>query len=139
MQTLRKILIRTALAMAVLLLAGVWLAFFTARPPLTTDPATLAGDGSSLNYCELPALDGRGKKAVDIAKGNSRMQLRSLPLPILRECTEPLAPNAADIRGLWRGISGKVGHVERVEQCGSRVVVTSSGLIHDSGPNSTGG
>ena len=48
-------------------------------------------------------------------------------------------PSAADIRGLWRGISGKVGHVERVEQCGSRVVVTSSGLIHDSGPNSTGG
>ena len=51
----------------------------------------------------------------------------------------PLAPNAADIRGLWRGISGKVGHVERVEQCGSRVVVTNGSLIHDSGPNSTGG
>lgn len=140
MQTLRKILIRTALAMAVLLLAGVWLAFFSARPPLTTDPATLAGDGSSLNYCELPALDGGGKKAVDIAKGNTPgCSYDHFPLPILRECTEPLAPNAADIRGLWRGISGKVGHVERVEQCGSRVVVTSSGLIHDSGPNSTGG
>jgi len=29
--------------------------------------------------------------------------------------------------------------VERVEQCGSRTIVTSSGLIHDSGPNSTAG
>ena len=26
-----------------------------------------------------------------------------------------------------------------MEQCGSRVVVTTAGLIHDSGPNSTGG
>jgi hypothetical protein len=32
-----------------------------------------------------------------------------------------------------------MGHVERVEQCGSRVVVTTSGLIHDYGPNSTAG
>ena len=30
-----------------------------------------------------------------------------------------------------------MGHVERVEQCGSRAVVTSSGIIHDYGPNST--
>ena len=32
---------------------------------------------------------------------------------------------------------GHVGHVERVEQCGRRTVVTSSGIIHDAGPNST--
>jgi len=51
-----------------------------------------------------------------------------------------LPEGADDIRGLWLGVEGgHVGHVERVEQCGSRVVVTSSGLIHDSGPNSTGG
>jgi hypothetical protein len=29
--------------------------------------------------------------------------------------------------------------VERVEQCGDRTVVTSSGVIHDKGPNLTGG
>ena len=29
------------------------------------------------------------------------------------------------------------GHVERIEQCGSRVVITTSGIIHDYGPNST--
>jgi len=60
-------------------------------------------------------------------------------LPILAQCTEPLSAGAADIRGLWLGVTGKVGHVERVEQCGSRVVITSSGIIHDSGPNATGG
>jgi hypothetical protein len=50
-----------------------------------------------------------------------------------------LVAGAADIRGLWMGVSGKVGHVERVEQCGARTVITSSGIIHDSGPNATGG
>lgn len=33
----------------------------------------------------------------------------------------------------------RVGHVERVEQCGLRTVITSSGIIHDYGPNSTAG
>ena len=54
-----------------LALAAFWLAFFSARPPLTTDPATLAGDGSTINYCALPELDGSGKRAADIPKGNT--------------------------------------------------------------------
>ena len=29
---------------------------FSSRPVLTTDLAVLAGDGSSINYCELPVL-----------------------------------------------------------------------------------
>ncbi|MEO2181828.1 MAG: hypothetical protein ABGY43_05920, partial [bacterium] len=61
------------------------------------------------------------------------------PLPVLAECTEPLVEGADDIRGLWVGTEGKVGHVERVEQCGSRTIVTSAGVIHDYGPNSTAG
>ena len=106
-----------------------------------TDPATLAGDGSALNYCALPALDGSGLRAADIPKGNTPgCGYDYFPLPILAACTEPLPAEADDIRGLWRGVSsGHVGHVERIEQCGSRVVVTTSGLIHDYGPNSTGG
>ena len=140
MQGLKKIFLRAAIAIAILLTGGIWLAFFSMRPPLTIDSATLAGDGSRIDYCELPELNASGKLAADIAKGNTPgCSYDRFPLPILRECTEPLAPGAADIRGLWRGISGKVGHVERVEQCGSRVVVTSSGVIHDSGPNSTAG
>jgi hypothetical protein len=66
-----------------------------------------------------------------------------MPPPILARCTEPLVPQAPDLRGLWRTESAEVDgapappehgawqHVERVEQCGDRVVVTSSGVIHD--------
>src|SRR6266508_2626392 len=65
-----------------------------------------------------------------------------MPPPILAGCSEPLAPGAPDLRGLWKAIlvesEGQVltqhplsQHVERVEQCGNRVVVTSQGVIHD--------
>ena len=117
------------------------LAYLSPRPPLTIDPETLAGDGSQLDYCALPKLDGSGLLARDIAKGNTPgCAYDQFPLPILRDCTEPLPESADDIRGLWRAISGaRAGHVERVEQCGDRVVVTAAGIIHDYGPNSTGG
>ena len=136
-----KLLSRSLLVLLVLVVALFWLAFFSPRPPLTTDPTTLAGDGSTVNYCELPVLDGTGKMAAEIPKGNTPgCAYAHFPLPILTECTEPLPEGAADIRGLWLGVEGgHVGHVERVEQCGRRVVVTSSGLIHDYGPNSTAG
>jgi hypothetical protein len=136
---MKRRVIRINVAIAVLFLAASWQMFFSARPPLTIDPATLAGDGSTLDYCELPVLDGSGKMAADIPKGNTPgCSYDHFPLPILAECTEPLTPGAADIRGLWVGVEGgHVGHVERLEQCGRRTVVTSSGLIHDSGPNST--
>lgn len=134
-----KWLIRIIAAFALLFCAAFWQMYFSARPPLTTDPATLAGDGSTVDYCDLPVLDGSGKMATDIPKGNTPgCGYSHFPLPILAECTEPLPANASDIRGLWLGVGGdKLGHVERVEQCGRRVVVTSSGVIHDAGPNST--
>ena len=130
-----------AAALLVLLFGvGFWVMFFSERPPLTIDPATLAGDGSTLNYCEMPVLDGSGKLAAEIPKGNTPgCSYDHFPLPVLAECTEPLPEGADDIRGLWVGVEGgHTGHVERVEQCGSRVVVTASGIIHDGGPNSTG-
>lgn len=135
-----KFLMRTLAVLLALAFAAVAFALFSPRPPLTIDPATLTGDGSALNYCELPILDGSGLMAADIPKGNTPgCRYDHFPLPILRACTEPLPENADDLRGLWLGVTGKVGHVERVEQCGARTVVTSSGLIHDSGPNATGG
>jgi hypothetical protein len=65
-----------------------------------------------------------------------------MPPPVLPDCREPLAAGAPDLRGTWRAISverdGKplpdhvlATHIERVEQCGNRVVVTSTGIIHD--------
>jgi len=134
-----KWLVRVLLSVVVLFLAAFWQLFLSSRPPLTTDPATLAGDGSSIDYCDLPKLDGSGKMAADIPKGNTPgCSYSHFPLPILAECTEPLVEGAADIRGLWIGVEGAhIGHVERVEQCGRRTVITSSGIIHDAGPNST--
>ena len=136
---IKKILLRSLIILAVCFLVAFWGIFFSPRPPLTTDPATLAGDGSTIDYCELPVLDGSGKLAADIPKGNTPgCSYAHFPLPILRGCTEPLVEGADDIRGLWLGVEGgHVGHVERIEQCGRRVVVTSSGIIHDYGPNST--
>ena len=106
-------LIRGLIVILALALWLVWLGWFSARPPLTIDPATLAGDNSVLNYCELPTLDGSGKRADDIPKGNTPgCGYDHLPLPILAACTEPLPPETDDIRGLWRGVSGgHAGHV----------------------------
>ena len=136
---IRKTFLWSATVLVVGVLLALWALFFSPRPPIiTTDPATLAGDGSTVDYCELPALDGSGKLAADIPKGNTPgCSYTHFPLPILAECTEPLPAGADDIRGLWLGVEGRVGHVERIEQCGRRVVVTSNGIIHDYGPNST--
>jgi hypothetical protein len=65
-----------------------------------------------------------------------------MPPPVLAGCTEALHPDAPDLRGLWQAIrverDGRVledhrlnEHIERVEQCGDRVVITSEGVIHD--------
>jgi hypothetical protein len=134
---MKKWLIRILVVLLIMFSLAFWQLYFSARPPLMTDPQTLAGDGSTLNYCELPILDNSGKKAIDIPKGNTpRCGYDHFPLPILAECTEPLPEGADDIRGLWVGVKGgHKGHVERVEQCGSRVVVTAAGIIHDGGPN----
>ncbi len=138
---MKKWFLRILFLGVALFAAAFWQLFLSARPPLMTDPATLAGDGSTIDYCALPILDGSGKMATDIAKGNTPgCRYSHFPLPILADCTEPLPADAADIRGLWIGVEGgHTGHVERVEQCGLRTVVTSSGIIHDAGPNSTGG
>ena len=65
----------------------------------------------------------------------------AMPPPILAGCTEPLVPAAPDMRGLWRVVAvdwhggnpnpAMQDHVERIEQCGDRVCITSSGVIHD--------
>ena len=138
---MKRIFLSLAVFLLFVFVGAFWLAFLSERPPLTTDPATLAGDGSTLDYCAKPTLDGTGKNAVDIPKGNTPgCSYSHFPLPILAECTEPLAEGADDIRGLWRAVSGRHSeHIERIEQCGNRTVITTGGIIHDYGPNATGG
>ncbi|MCH7810059.1 MAG: hypothetical protein IH863_05725 [Chloroflexi bacterium] len=63
-----------------------------------------------------------------------------MPPPILAACTEPLAAGAPDLRGLWKAFAVEINgtpsvepadHVERIEQCSNRVVITADGVIHD--------
>jgi len=66
----------------------------------------------------------------------------SFPSPILSGCTDPLIEGAPDLRGLWQVVEVQVGgdvitdhpalgHIQRVEQCADRLVVTGGGVIHD--------
>jgi hypothetical protein len=66
-----------------------------------------------------------------------------MPPPVLASCGDPLVQDAPDIRGLWRAITIEVNgepapadhpalrHVERIEQCADRIVITAGGVIHD--------
>ncbi len=65
------------------------------------------------------------------------------PEPVLTGCTEPLVDGAPDMRGVWRAVSAtrngaavpegdrSLTNVQRIEQCGDRVTITSGGIIHD--------
>ncbi len=107
-------------------------AFLLPRPLDTTDLSIFLKNGKTVNYCNLPKLDGSAKTADDIPKAYTPgCGYSQVPMPILAECSEPLAEGVVDMRGLWQGISGRKGFLERIEQCGNRVVVTGHNLIHD--------
>jgi len=66
----------------------------------------------------------------------------AFPAPVLAGCTEPLVEGAPDLRGHWKVVEVEVdgakdpnhpvlGHEQRIEQCGNRLVVTAAGIIHD--------
>jgi hypothetical protein len=67
----------------------------------------------------------------------------TMPEPVLSGCTEPLVDGAPDLRGVWKVVQVDVdgsparadhrahGHVQRIEQCGDRLVVTAGGVVHD--------
>lgn len=132
----RPILIALALLVTVLIVALV-VALRWPRPLDTTAASVYAPSAPSdgeVDYCALPPLDGDGLRADDIPRAYSPPSCRweEFPQPVLAGCREPLAPDAADLRGLWQVVEGgRPGHVERIEQCGNRVVITTSGIIHD--------
>jgi hypothetical protein len=66
----------------------------------------------------------------------------TFPEPVLAGCADELVADAPDLRGLWQVVEvragGEVvsehaalGHIQRVEQAGDRLVVTAGGMIHD--------
>ena len=118
----------------VLLFLAAWL---YPRPVDNTPAWVFEGDASEVDYCELPVLDGSGLMADDFPQAHTPgCGYTAFPQPILKGCTEPLPEGAQDIRGLWQSIEPRLPeHVERIEQCGDRVVVTAQGVIHDLAPD----
>jgi hypothetical protein len=123
----------TAGLLAFFLTAFVAVLFVWPRPPDTTDPRIFEGDAGEVDHCDLPILDGNGLRADDIPKAfTPGCGYERFPLPVLADCREPLAPGVVDLRGLWHAEAGPLpGHVERIEQCGDRLIVTAGGVIHD--------
>ncbi|MFP6584837.1 MAG: haloalkane dehalogenase [Candidatus Hydrogenedentota bacterium] len=65
---------------------------------------------------------------------------KDMPGPVLDGCDEPLVEDAVDMRGTWKVIEvdsknpqaqRMIGSIQRIEQCGDRVVITAGGVTHD--------
>lgn len=66
-----------------------------------------------------------------------------MPPPILAGCQDPLAEGTPDLRGVWRPVAIEMDgapapsehpawrHVQRIEQCADRIVITGGGIVHD--------
>jgi hypothetical protein len=74
---------------------------------------------------------------------------QTFPSPVLAGCTEPLVAGAPDLRGIWKTLraerDGKpvpagayiYSYVERIEQCGDRIVDMGGGTIADARADGT--
>lgn len=80
-----------------------------------------------------PSIDQATTKALEVPKGKSVGDSRGAwAPPVLTGCDEPLVVGAPDLRGVWQVHKGPIkGHIERIEQAGDRVVITSGALVHD--------
>jgi hypothetical protein len=97
------------------------------------DHAALARPHDPTDYI-VPTLDGSGPKAAHVPKEvtGPDASWNVWPLRILDGCREPLVDGAADLRGVWECYEGPMkGHVERIEQAGNRITITTGGLVHD--------
>ncbi|MEM8621479.1 MAG: hypothetical protein AAGF73_17340 [Actinomycetota bacterium] len=82
----------------------------------------------------IPDLDGTGPTAREIPLDHTAPDASwdVWPARTLDSCREPLAPDVPDLRGVWEVYAGYMsGHVERIEQAGNRIVITTGGLVHD--------
>lgn len=122
-------------AIALLMAGAYYVAFRWPRPPDTTEARVFLESGANLDYCALPVLGGAGLTSKDIPKAHTppapECHYNEFPAPVLANCSEPIATGFPDLRGLWLAYTGPVGHLERIEQCGDRFVVTTAGIIHD--------
>jgi hypothetical protein len=73
----------------------------------------------------------------------------TFPPPVLASCTEPLVEGAPDLRGIWKTLGAEragaavpesdymYSYVERIEQCGDRIVDMGGGTIADARADGT--
>ena len=95
--------------------------------------AAAARPQDPLDYA-LPELDGSGPVTADFPLGKTQpgASLEVWPDRVMDGCTEPLPPGVPDLRGVWEVYDGRMrGHVERIEQAGNRICITTGGLVHD--------
>ena len=104
----------------------------TPPSPQTTTTTTTEPPETTTTVSELTADD------IPVAYTPAGGYGDTMPPPVLTECTEPLSDDAVDIRGMWQivgpeneGEDVPVGAVQRIEQCGNRMVITSGGVVHD--------
>jgi hypothetical protein len=109
----------------------------TTAPAATAPAATTAPDTTPPASTVTEVLADEIPVAFTPAGGWTEM-----PPPVLAACTEPLVEGAPDMRGTWEVVSVDVdgadapthdalGEIQRIEQCGDRVVITAGGIIHD--------
>ena len=129
-------LIRLALAAAAIAIPGI----ARAQPAPRPEAADHRGPAS-----------GRGLRAADIPIAHTPPggYGARFPRPVLADCSEPLANGAPDLRGIWktlraerRGKPAPAGdriydYVERIEQCGDRIVDMGGGTICDARADGT--
>ena len=133
-----RVLVGLLLVVIALAAVVVYALYLEPRPPDTTAARVYAEDPRGVDYCDLPDLDGSGLTADEIPKAfTPSCGIRQWPAPILAGCTEPLPADADDLRGLWQVESGRMGHIERIEQCGNRFIVVAEHTIHDFRTNGT--
>lgn len=115
----------------VILLAAAWM-------PIACSPAP---HPASPRYGRTP--DDVFADDIPVAHTPSGGYGNTFPPPVLETCTEPLADGAPDLRGIWKAVrverEGDVvpgddplyHYVERIEQCGDRIVDMGGGTIAD--------
>ena len=102
----------------------------TTEPPETT--TTTEPPETTTTMAQLTADD------IPIANTPAGGYGDTMPPPVLADCTEALSDDAVDMRGMWQIVGPEIegedvpmGEVQRIEQCGNRMVITSGGVVHD--------
>jgi hypothetical protein len=127
---------------------------------LTIGTRRLAGRclAAALTACSPDAVDAPARarapgevlaEDIPVAKTPPGGYGQSFPPPVLARCTEPLVAGAPDLRGVWKTLRAErdgqpapaddyiYTYVERVEQCGNRIVDMGGGTIADARADGT--